>query len=149
MRRSEGLVSNSIYGESFLCQCSRQPLFERKFHGRCNRTKSLAPNSGTVKEAPEAVECPEMTLYSFFLSRFTRLTSLYLDHNHLATCRGLGGLESLQILTLDGNRITDTWGLARLTSLTSLDLSRNRIQKLQVSSQLCFACFARGLERCP
>lgn len=68
----------------------------------------------------------------FFYLRFTRLTRLSLDNNLLSTCKGLGGLESLQSLRLDGNRITDTRGLARLTNLTSLDLSRNQIKKLQV-----------------
>ncbi|GAQ81722.1 hypothetical protein KFL_000890110 [Klebsormidium nitens] len=68
--------------------------------------------------------------------RFTRLTNLVLDNNLLTTCKGLGALETLQVLRLEGNRIIDTRSLARLTNLTSLDLSRNQIKKLQGFSNL-------------
>ncbi|MBW1616095.1 MAG: leucine-rich repeat domain-containing protein [Deltaproteobacteria bacterium] len=72
----------------------------------------------------------------FYLTKLTRLNSLYLCSNQIINISALSDLTPLNDLDLFFNRITDISFLSGLTSLKSLDLRSNRITDISFLSGL-------------
>jgi hypothetical protein len=70
------------------------------------------------------------------LANFTELSSLHLNHTNISDLRPLANLTKLEWLDLNGTNISDLRPLANLTELSSLLLNRSNISDLRPLANL-------------